>query len=90
LGFVSVATASGGNRVLALLDSLSIKETHSIFFKNLVDLGMDVTFKVADDPSIILKKYGSFLFDHLVSFWRRTIISGLIRLGEFPPLWGDC
>ena len=68
LGFVSLASASGGNRVLALLDNLSIKESHSIFFKSLQDMGLEVTFKVADDPSIILKKYGSFLYDHLVLF----------------------
>ena len=68
LGFVSLASASGGNRVLALLDNLSIKESHSIFFKSLQDLGLEVTFKVADDPSIILKKYGSFLYDHLILF----------------------
>ena len=68
LGFISMASASGGNRVLALLDNLSIKESHSIFFKNLQDMGLDVTFKVADDPSIVLKKYGSFLYDHLVLF----------------------
>ena len=68
LAFASGASASGGNRVLALLDNLSIKESHSIFFKNIQDLGLDVTFKVADDPSIILKKYGSFLYDHLIIF----------------------
>ncbi len=68
LGFVSIASASGGNRVLALLDNLSIKESHSIFFKSLQDMGLEITFKVADDPSIILKKYGSFLYDHLVIF----------------------
>lgn len=68
LAFASAASASGGNRVLALLDNLSIKESHSIFFKSLQDLGLDVTFKVADDPSIILKKYGSFLYDHLIIF----------------------
>ena len=27
-----------------------------------------MTYKVADDPSIVLKKYGSFLYDHLVLF----------------------
>jgi oligosaccharyltransferase complex subunit beta len=68
LGFVTLASASGGNRVLALLDNLSIKESHSIFFKSLQEMGLEVTFKVADDPSIILKKYGSFLYDHLVIF----------------------
>ena len=68
LTFVSVASASGSNKVLVLLDNLNIKESHSIFFKNLQDLGLDVTYRVADDPSIILKKYGSFLYDHLIIF----------------------
>merc|ERR1711997_398641 len=39
-----------------------------MFFKSLSDMGFDLTYKVADDPSIVLKKYGSFLFDHLVVF----------------------
>ncbi len=68
LGIVSVVSASGGHRVLALLDNLSIKESHSIFFKSLQDLGLEITFKVADDPTILLKKYGSFLYDHLILF----------------------
>ena len=55
-------------RVLALLENLAIKESHSMFFKSLSDMGFDLTYKVADDPSIVLKKYGSFLYDHLVIF----------------------
>ena len=27
-----------------------------------------MTCKTADDPSIVLKKYGAFLFDHVVLF----------------------
>ena len=69
LTFVSMAKASGGNKILVLLDNLNVKESHSIFFKHLQEeLGLDVTYKVADDPSIILKKYGSFLYDHLIIF----------------------
>lgn len=29
---------------------------------------MDITYKVADDPSIVIKKYGELLFDHLIIF----------------------
>ena len=69
LTFVSMAKASGGNKILVLLDNLNVKESHSIFFKHLQEeLGLDVTYKVADDPSIILKIYGSFLYDHLIIF----------------------
>ena len=72
LGPLSQAVANNnqneGQRVLALLDNLAIKETHSIFFKSLTDRGFAVTYKVADDTSIVLKKYGEFLYDHLVLF----------------------
>lgn len=57
-----------GKRVLALLDNMAIKETHSIFFKSLIDAGFGITFKLADDPSIVLKKYGEFIYDHLILF----------------------
>ena len=39
-----------------------------MFFKSLTDMGFKLTFKSADDSSINLKKYGSFLYDHLVLF----------------------
>ena len=55
-------------RVLVLLDNFAIKESHSTFFKSLTDMGFSLTYKTADDPSIVLKKYGAFLFDHLILF----------------------
>jgi len=64
----SSAAAAQGKRVLVLLDNLAIKETHSMYFKSLHDQGFGLTFKVADDASIVLKKYGEYLFDHLVLF----------------------
>ncbi len=65
---VSTASAASDKRVLALLDNLAVKETHSIFFKQLADAGFDVSFKAADDASIVIKKYGEFLYDHLILF----------------------
>ena len=64
----SATTKAEGKRVLVLLDNSSIKETHSMFFKGLVDQGFSLTFKVADDPTIVLKKYGEYLFEHLILF----------------------
>jgi len=55
-------------RVLVLLENLAIKETHSIFFKNMLEDHFDLTFKVADDASLNIKKYGQFLYDHIVVF----------------------
>ena len=64
----ATSASSSDKRVLALLDNLAIKETHSIYFKSLTDSGFEITYKVADDPSIVLKKYGAFLYDHLILF----------------------
>ena len=55
-------------RILALLENLSVKETHSMYFKSLQAKGFDVTFKVADDSTLTLKKYGEFLYDHIIVF----------------------
>lgn len=65
---VATCRGVGQNRVLALLENLAIKETHSIYFRSLVDSGFTVTYKVADDSSLQLKKYGEYLFDHIIVF----------------------
>ena len=65
---LSAITCLEKSRTLVLLDNLAIKESHSTFFKILTDLGFSLTYKTADDPSIVLKKYGSYLFDHLILF----------------------
>jgi len=68
-GFVALGEAKdGGKRVLALLDNWSIKETHSLFFKGLNDQGFQLTFKLADDAGVSIKKYGEWTYDHLILF----------------------
>lgn len=68
-GFLACCSAdSEGKRILALLDNLVIKETHSIYFNYLTDQGFRLTFKVADDSSLLLKKYGAYLYDHIILF----------------------
>jgi len=57
-----------GNRVLVLLDDLSLRQSHSIFFKNLQDRGYDLTFKSAEDPILSLTEYGEYQYDHLIIF----------------------
>ncbi|KAH9521673.1 hypothetical protein DERF_005309 [Dermatophagoides farinae] len=66
LCFVRLSVANGS--VLVLLDHLSIKETHSIFFKSLQDRGFDLTFRLADDATLSLTKYGTPLYQHLILF----------------------
>ena len=60
--------AAADNRVLVLLENLTVKETHSIFFKSLQESGLELTYKVADDSSLHIKKYGQFLYDHIIVF----------------------
>ncbi|KAL8578270.1 hypothetical protein ACOMHN_005661 [Nucella lapillus] len=66
--FAVLNVAFAAKRTLVLVDSWSIRESHSIFFKNLRDAGFDLTFKTADDGSLALVKYGEFLYDNLIIF----------------------
>ncbi|OMO84252.1 Dolichyl-diphosphooligosaccharide--protein glycosyltransferase subunit WBP1 [Corchorus olitorius] len=55
-------------RVLVLLDDYSLKSSHSIFFNSLKSRGFNLDFKLADDPTLALKRYGQFLYDALILF----------------------
>ncbi|KAF7271650.1 hypothetical protein GWI33_015499 [Rhynchophorus ferrugineus] len=55
-------------RTLVLVDNQVIKETHSIFFKSLQERGYTLTFKIADDASLVLSKYGEYLYENLIVF----------------------
>merc|ERR1711970_1573888 len=69
VGFLCLASVCvADKKVVVLLENLAVKETHSIYFKTLVDAGFDLTYKGADDATLNIKKYGEFLYDHLVVF----------------------
>ncbi|XP_054160943.1 dolichyl-diphosphooligosaccharide--protein glycosyltransferase 48 kDa subunit-like [Oppia nitens] len=53
---------------LVLLDNLSIRETHSIFFRSLQQRGFQLTYRSADDPNLSLVKYGSHIYKNLIIF----------------------
>ncbi|KAG8368275.1 hypothetical protein BUALT_Bualt15G0028300 [Buddleja alternifolia] len=55
-------------RVLVLLDDFAIKSSHSIFFKSLESRGLDLDFKLADDPKLALQRYGRYLYDAAILF----------------------
>ncbi|KAL5754732.1 hypothetical protein ACOSP7_022952 [Xanthoceras sorbifolium] len=59
-------------RVLVLLDDLSLKSSHSIFFNSLKSRGFDLDFKLADDPKLSLQRYGQYLYDALILFTPST------------------
>ncbi|XVF17825.1 hypothetical protein REPUB_Repub10bG0158000 [Reevesia pubescens] len=59
-------------RVLVLLDEISLKSSHSIFFNSLKSRGFNLEFKLADDPSLSLQRYSQYLYDALILFSTST------------------
>lgn len=68
LSFSLLVAAKSKKRTLVLLENLSIKETHSVFFEDLGSRGFQLTYKMADDSSLALSKYGEYLYDNLIIF----------------------
>jgi oligosaccharyltransferase complex subunit beta len=66
--FLALAGLSFGDKILVLVDNLGTRETHSLYFKSLQDAGHKLTFKLADDASLSLSKFGEFIYDHLLIF----------------------
>ncbi|KAG6529183.1 hypothetical protein ZIOFF_011379 [Zingiber officinale] len=55
-------------RLLVLVDDLAIRSSHSLYFSTLQSRGYDLDFKLADDPSLALSRYGQYLYDGLLLF----------------------
>ncbi len=60
--------ASSKKKTLVLLENLSIKDTHSVFFGDLKARGYQLTFKMADDSNLALSKYGEYLYNNVIIF----------------------
>ncbi|GMS84361.1 hypothetical protein PENTCL1PPCAC_6536, partial [Pristionchus entomophagus] len=63
-----LAACAAADRVLVLVDNMSIRESHSIFFKSITDRGHSVIFKNADESSLQLIKFGELQFENLILF----------------------
>lgn len=61
-------TSACAQETLVLLDNLAIRETHSMFFRSLQDRGFQLSFKLADDATLVLSKYGEYLYKNLIIF----------------------
>ncbi|XP_072386790.1 dolichyl-diphosphooligosaccharide--protein glycosyltransferase 48 kDa subunit [Diabrotica undecimpunctata] len=66
--FSAIVVCNAQGPTLVLLDNQVIKETHSIFFRSLQERGYTLTFKIADDSSLLLSKYGEYLYKNLIIF----------------------
>lgn len=66
LALYIVPASAANEKVLVLLDSLEMQETHSKFLQNINPKAFDVTIGTMDTKSINLKEWDSWLFDKLV------------------------
>ncbi|KAJ4832140.1 Dolichyl-diphosphooligosaccharide--protein glycosyltransferase 48 kDa subunit [Turnera subulata] len=55
-------------RLLVLVDDVSVKSSHSLFFSSLRSRGFVLDFKLANDPTLALHRYGQYLYDALLLF----------------------
>jgi oligosaccharyltransferase complex subunit beta len=60
------SSSNDQGRALVLVDSLSTRETHSQILQHLNHLGLQVTLRTADDPSLQLVRYGQHVYDHVL------------------------
>ncbi|KRZ66752.1 Dolichyl-diphosphooligosaccharide--protein glycosyltransferase 48 kDa subunit [Trichinella papuae] len=76
-------TTETAGKILVLVDGLHVRETHSAYFEQLKNLGFEVTFRMADDPSLVLSKYGELLYHHIAIFAPSTIeFGGAVNVPE--------
>ena len=66
--FTIFVGAAERKNTLVLLERLSIKESHSVFFEDLESRGYTLSFKLADDPGLALSKHGEYLYENLIVF----------------------
>eukprot|EP00882_Tetradesmus_deserticola_P030394 GHRQ01034117.1.p1 GENE.GHRQ01034117.1~~GHRQ01034117.1.p1 ORF type:complete len:258 (+),score=82.52 GHRQ01034117.1:40-774(+) len=64
----NVATAAENKRVLALIGTSAVQDSHSQFFSSLQEAGFSVDIKAAKDKDLKLKDYDTFLYDSLIIF----------------------
>lgn len=51
-----------------MVDSLSIKNTHSQFIADLSDKGFNVNIQLLSSHNNKLKEFGEYLYDHIILF----------------------
>jgi oligosaccharyltransferase complex subunit beta len=75
-------------RLLVLLDDLAVRSSHSAFFGSLQARGLDLDFRLADDPKLSLHRYGQYLYDGLVLLAPSTTREYIIPLARRDPICG--
>jgi len=65
LGVYSAKETPGGRRVAVIIESPSVRATHSLFFKSLEDGGYSLDF-VTPSEKLAFKTYGEWRYDNLI------------------------
>ena len=53
-------------KTLVLVDDMHIRDSHSIFFKQLHNMGYDLDFQVFDDTHVSLTAFGEYLYSNII------------------------
>ncbi|KAL9245993.1 hypothetical protein vseg_019582 [Gypsophila vaccaria] len=77
-------TSPKSRQILVVLDDISLKSSHSLFFSSLSSRGYSLDFKLSDDRTIALHRYGSYLYDGLVLFSpaAERVAEGSLKLSD--------
>jgi len=66
--FALANDSPSGKKILVVLDDLKLKTSHSQYFKFLESSGYTVDYLASDDRNLKIRKYGEWLYDHLIFF----------------------
>jgi oligosaccharyltransferase complex subunit beta len=53
-------------KTLILIENYGVKETHSVFLNELTSSGHELTYKMADDSTLVVFQFGDLLYDNIV------------------------
>lgn len=63
---------AAGKRVLALISSEDMRNTHSQFFQGLRDAGLEVDVRGHKESDLVLRKHDDAVYGHLILFTPRA------------------
>lgn len=64
LTVLSVITSAAD--ILVLMDHTDIKESHSLFFDNIISRGHKITYKLPDSQGLRLEKFDDYLYSTVI------------------------
>ena len=66
---------------LVLIDDLHLVETHSLFWDQIRKLGVDLDFKLIDEPNLKISYFGEYLYNNII-FFAPSLTDEIAKRGE--------